>query len=251
MPTCHKYLKPFYDTLVTIVLWIYFLLGAMLIPVYLLIYLLSKDRVAAFQRLNHRFYKGLLWLMGAVIPGLTIDIDARVRGLGSCVVVSNHLSYLDPVILISLFKKQCTIVKSGFFRFPVFGWIITAAGYIPSAGTGKLSLLLNRRIKHMNDYLYQGGVLFIFPEGTRSRDGRIGPFNKGAFKIARRCNAPIEIIRIANTDKLFTPGRLLFNTCVKNKIEVRWLGRISPDNNERIPIDELMSRTREIMEGNH
>ena len=57
----------------------------------------------------------------------------------------------------------------------------------------------------MGDYLSSGGNLFIFPEGTRSRDGKIGKFNDGAFKIAKRFEAPIKVLQIKNTNGLFTP----------------------------------------------
>lgn len=234
------------------VLWIYFTLGFIIVfsPLYGAAYFFSADHRIAFQKLNHRFLKGLLWLMHSLVPGLTIDIDKRIPGLRSCVVISNHRSYLDPLILVTAFEKQATIVKSDFFRWPVFGWIIKSSGYIPSDAGGNLGSLLIERIKEMNDYLTGGGVLFVFPEGTRRQNGRIGPFNKGAFKIARRCNAPVEIVCLANTDKLFMPGRFFFSTCIENRIEARWIGRISSEDVRRLPLDDLIARAQRIMENN-
>ncbi len=51
-------------------------------------------------------------------------------------IVANHLSFLDPILFVSLFEKQKTIVKSDYFRLPVFGWILRTSGYIPSLGGG-------------------------------------------------------------------------------------------------------------------
>ena len=101
----------------------------------------------------------------------------------------------------------------------------------------------------MDAYLASGGNLFIFPEGTRSRDGRIGRLNKGAFKIARRCRKPIKVLFIRNTNKLFRPGKFLFNTWPANTITVEPLASIEPDyQSETFTISQLMSRVRSILE---
>ncbi|MFO8111304.1 MAG: hypothetical protein R6T92_02235, partial [Desulfosalsimonadaceae bacterium] len=67
---------------------------------------------------------------------------------------------------------------------------------------------------------------------------------------ARRCNAPLEVILITNTERLFPPGRFLFNTCVENKIQVRWIGRIPPNTGKRIGIDGVMAEVHTMMEKN-
>ena len=106
-----------------------------------------------------------------------------------------------------------------------------------------------QRIEEMDAYLASGGNLFIFPEGTRSRDGRIGQLNKGAFKIARRCRKPIKVLFIRNTNKLFRPGKFLFNTCSANTITVEPLASIEPDyQSEAFSISQLMFQVRSILE---
>ena len=250
MPLCPKYLKIFADAAVTLLLWTYFTLGFVIFfaPFYVAAVIFAADRRLAFQKLNHRFLKGFLWLLRKAVPGLTVEIDKRIQGLESCVVVSNHRSYLDPVIMIACFGRQSTIVKKDFFHVPIFGRVIQAAGYIPSEGNGRLASFLMERIEYMRTYLAEGGVLFVFPEGTRSRSGQIGEFNKGAFKIARSADAPIEVLCIKNTERLFSPGRFLFNTCVRNRIQVRRVGRISPEETGGMPIEQVMARAREMME---
>jgi len=89
----------------------------------------------------------------------------------------------------------------------------------------------------------------IFPEGTRSRNGSIGSLNKGAFKIARLCRAPVVVLRIYNTDKLFEPGKYLFNACATEAIRVEQLARIHPDyQSDTFAISELMGRVRSLLE---
>lgn len=246
-----KYLKPISDLIVTLLLWSYFTIGFILLfsPIYIGAYLFAANREFAYQRLNHNFYKGFFWLVRALIPGQKWHIADDIKSIRSSVVVCNHLSYLDPLLLISLFPRHRTIVKSSFFRVPIFGWMLKQSGYIPSTSEGSLSELMIERVDAMADYLASGGNLFVFPEGTRSRDGTIGRLNKGAFKIARLCRTPIHILYIRNTNKLFTPGKFLFNTLVSNIITVEPITGIQPDyQSGDFSIASLMSRVQSLLE---
>ncbi len=232
-------------------LWSYFTLGFIFFfsPFYLAAYLFSENRENSFQRLNHHFYKGFFFLIRIFIPGQKWHIDGKIKSIRSSVIVCNHLSYLDPLLLISLYPRHKTIVKSTFFSVPIFGWMLKRSGYIPSTSEGRLSELMIERIDAMDGYLSSGGNLFIFPEGTRSRDGTIGRLNKGAFKIARLCQTPIKVLYIRNTNKLFTPGKFLFNTLVSNTITVEPITGIEPDyQSDKFSISELMSQVRLLLE---
>jgi 1-acyl-sn-glycerol-3-phosphate acyltransferase len=252
-PQIHKYLKPVSDLVVTLLLWAYFTLGFIVFfsPFYLAAYLFSENREYAFQRLNHHFYKGFIFLVRVFIPGQKWRISDEIGSIRSSVIVCNHLSYLDPLLLISLFKQHKTIVKSTFCSVPIFGWMLRQSGYIPSTSEGSLSEVMIERLDTMDDFLASGGNLFIFPEGTRSRDGTIGRLNKGAFKIARLCQTPIKVLHIRNTNKLFTPGKFLFNTMVTNTIAVEPITGIEPDyQSDHFSISELMSEVQSYLK-NH
>jgi 1-acyl-sn-glycerol-3-phosphate acyltransferase len=247
----HKYLKPVSDLIVTLLLWAYFTLGFIVFfsPRYLAAYLFSENREYAFQRLNHNFYKGFFFLIRILIQGQKWRIADEIKSIRSSVIVCNHVSYLDPLLLIALFPRHKTIVKSTFFSVPIFGWMLKQSGYIPSTSEGRLSELMIERIEAMDGYLASGGNLFIFPEGTRSRDGTIGRLNKGAFKIARLCQTPIKVLHIGNTNKLFTPGKFLFNTFVSNIITVKPITGIEPDyQSGHFSISELMSEVRALLD---
>jgi 1-acyl-sn-glycerol-3-phosphate acyltransferase len=241
-----KYLKPVADIVIPLICWIYYIPGFLLFfaPVYLVAFAFSGNRERAWQRLNHQFFKIFFRLLQHITPGLSFRVADEVLSIRSAVIVSNHASYIDPILMISLFEKQKTIVKRTFFKLPVFGWILKTSGYIPSALDGNTDMI--RRIKEMGAYLATGGNLFIFPEGTRSRDGRIGRFNKSAFKIASNCNAPIYVLFIQNTHFLYPPGGFRFNTCVPNTVRVELIGRIEPDK-KNISIAELANQARILM----
>ena len=241
-----RYIKPLMDVIVTLLLWGYFTLGFVLLfaPRYAAATLRRADREAAFQRLNCLFFQRFFRLLRLITPGVTLNIRDEVRTIRSSIIICNHLSYLDPILLISLFEKQKTIVKNVFFKVPGFGWILRQSGYIPSqAGDDYASLMINN-VENIREYLASGGNLFIFPEGTRSRTGRLGPFNKGAFSIARYCRAPIQCLMIRNTNRLFVPGRFRLNTRMTVAIEVERIGVFDPDYGD--PAFRLAALIREI-----
>ena len=243
-----RHIKPLMDVIVTLLLWIYFTLGFALFfaPRYAAATLLRTDREAAFQRLNCLFFQRFFRLLGLIAPGTTLNIRDEVRAIRSSVIVCNHLSYLDPILLISLFEKQKTIVKNAFFNVPLFGWILRQSGYIPSSAGDDYASLMIRNVENIRAYLASGGNIFIFPEGTRSRTGRLGPFNKGAFSIARYCRAPIQCLMIRNTNRLFVPGRFRLNTCIPAAMVVERIGMFDPDYGD--PAFRLSALIREIRE---
>ncbi len=227
--------RKIYDYAVSLLMYGYFSLGFLLVFswVYLFFHLFSRNREVRFQQTTHRFYRGFFRLAVTLMPWVERRIEPEVRAIRSSVIVSNHLSYLDPLLLISLFDRQKTIVKNTFFHTPFFSWVLKISGYIPSDASGRDASILINNLDTMQDFLSSGGNLFIFPEGTRSRDGTLAPFNKGAFTIARRCRAPIQVIRIRDTHRLLRPGRFAFNATEKTVITVERLGTISVEKMEQ------------------
>lgn len=239
------------DLSVTLILWCYYTLGFVLFfaPFYLLVYCFSGNRQAAFQRLNHVFYKGFFGLIKLLIPSCRWRIPTAVREIRSSVIVCNHRSYLDPILLISIYAHHTTIAKARLFDIPVLGKVLTLSGYIPSTARGRFADLMVDRMEGMGRFLASGGNVFIFPEGTRSRDGRIGSLNKGAFKLAKICKAPVKVLFIENTDKLFAPGKFLFNAHRPNTVTVALVGEMDPDyQSDPFSISGLMAEVHALLE---
>lgn len=223
------------DCIVTLVCWTWFIFGFIFFFswFYLGAVLFTKNTELHFQRLNSYFYQIFFLIVRTIAPRQRIEIDEKIADIRSSVIVCNHLSYLDPLLLITLFRQQKTIVKSRFFDMPIFGWIITKTGYLPASSEGRFASMMIEQMESMKSYLDAGGNFFIFPEGTRSRDGKMGKLNKGAFKIARMNRVPIYVLEISNTDKLFTPGKFFFNTRIYNNISVNIIDCIEPDSEGR------------------
>jgi 1-acyl-sn-glycerol-3-phosphate acyltransferase len=239
------------DFTITIILWAYYLLGYIFVLsfFYLYAWFFSPRRETAFQKLNHLHHRGLFALVRLLVPRVSWGVSPDVSDLKGSIIVANHISFLDPILLISLFERQKTIVRGDFFSFPVFGWILKTSCYASSSADGLFAADTLERINGLPDFLSQGGNFFVFPEGTRSRNGRIGKFNKGVFRIARLCRVPIKVIVIRNTQKLFPPDRFLFNTRESFRIEVLPAGTLDPDYDcDDFALDAVMAQARRLME---
>lgn len=239
------------DAAVTVTLWIYFTLGFVVLaaPLYLLAAALAADRARACQRINHFFFRGFFRLCRVLMPMQRWQIDPALAGVGGSVVVCNHLSYIDPLLMIALFPRHTTIVKDRLFRIPVLGLVLRLSGYLASTSLGPEAGRTLAQLERMPGFLAGGGNLFVFPEGTRSRDGGVGPLNAGAFKIARLARAPVAVAAIENTQRLFTPGRFLFDTCRANTITVRLLTQITPEcDRPDFSAKALLAQARALLE---
>jgi 1-acyl-sn-glycerol-3-phosphate acyltransferase len=144
---------------------------------------------------------------------LTTGVRVQVRGalppMGtSYVVASNHQSIYDiPVIFGALPFQLRIIAKASLGNFPFLGWHLRLAGH----------LLVDREnpgasvFKKMQRMIGQDASLIIFPEGTRSRDGRVARFKGGVFLLAIESGLPILPISIGGSRHIMLKGRLM--TC--------------------------------------
>jgi len=239
------------DLFITLILWFYFLFGYLFILLFLYIpvYVFAENRATTFQNLNHVHLKFFFALTRLLIPRTKFKIPHDVREIHSSIIVCNHLSYLDPILLISLFKRQQTIVKGTFFKVPFFGLLLKNSGYISSGSSEMLGSAMINNLENIKKHLAGGGIVFVFPEGTRSRDGNLAPFNKGVFTIARYCNAPLKLIFINGTNKLFQPGHFLFNTRDFNEIQLELIGSLEPDyKGSNFSISAVADQARSLFE---
>lgn len=245
----------FYDRLidfcVTVLLWGYFLFGYFFVLLIFFIpsYLRLKSGNAVLQKMNHLHLKCFFAWAGFLAPRTTFRIDKDVRGIRSSIIVCNHLSYLDPILLVSLFPRQTTIVKNTFFRVPIFGWFLKRAGYVPSSPSEMYGPAMISHLEGIKRHLAAGGNLFVFPEGTRGRHGKLLPFNKGVFSIARYCKTGLKLVYIKDTDKLFRPGTFSFRTREKNTISMELIASLSPDYQvDDFSINALADQARLVFE---
>lgn len=239
------------DFFLTVLAWAYFLFGYFFILLLFFVpfYIQLKRSNVVLQRINQIHLQCFFAWVGFLAPRTKFKIHADVRGLSSSIIICNHISYLDPILLVSLFPRHKTIVKKTFFGVPIFGWFLKKAGYVPSSADEMTGAAMIENLEAIKAHLSTGGNLFVFPEGTRSTDGKLLPFNKGVFSIARYCNAGLKLVFIRDTDKLLQPGTFSFRMQERNTIMLELIASLKPDYRaNNFSINAVTEQARQIFE---
>ena len=132
---------------------------------------------------------------------------------GSFILASNHQSYLDPVFCGVAIKRHLTYVaRDTLFRYRLFAWLIGSLNAIP-IGRDKAGIAAMRAII---DRLRQGAGVCLYPEGTRTHDGRVIPVKPGFGLLCRRSKAAVVPVLIDGAfeswprfNRLFIPGAIV------------------------------------------
>lgn len=134
------------------------------------------------------------------------------------VIVSNHQSGADILVLFKLMVHFKWVSKWSLFFFPFIGWNMAMNRYI-ALKRGKKSSI-NRMVGKCQEAITQGNSVMIFPEGTRSKDGRVQPFKTGAFRIALETRAPILPVAVLGTLQAIRKGGLMIHRNHEMRVEV-------------------------------
>jgi 1-acyl-sn-glycerol-3-phosphate acyltransferase len=128
---------------------------------------------------------------------LRIEGRERIRRDETYVMVCNHLSLLDILVLFRLFVHFKWVSKVENFRIPCVGWNMRLNGYVPLRRGDRASVV--EMLRACDRLLAEGSSVMMFPEGTRSPNGRLRAFKPGAFELALRNRRPLLPILIEGT----------------------------------------------------
>jgi len=155
-------------------------------------------------------YRSCMW---AAFNGVRL-VGVKVKTIGlekidparTYIFMSNHISNLDPPITLPLIPRRTSVmVKKELFKVPILGHIMTIGSLVPVDRANRDAGVA--AVRDAVKAITQGLNMTIYVEGKRSFDGRLLPFKKGPFYLARECNVPVVPITISGTEKVMPKAR--------------------------------------------
>lgn len=165
-----------------------------------LLFILSGFSERRFSKLArtviYLFFKAFVWEMRLLgILTLRIEHPEKLKGIRSSVIVANHPSFLDIVILLSLIPKATCLIKGSLTETPFVRRIVKPL-YIPN------HIPFEQQLERVQESLLRGEPLIIFPEGTRTVPKNPMLFKKGAARFALFAKCPVQPIYIGGNQKV-------------------------------------------------
>jgi 1-acyl-sn-glycerol-3-phosphate acyltransferase len=158
------------------------------------------------------------------------------------VVVSNHESFADILLISHLPWEMKWLSKAELFRIPVMGWMMWLAGDIPvKRGFGPSAVEAMERCRQV---LRRRVSVMIFPEGTRSKTSELLPFKDGAFRLAIEAGVPILPLAVSGTGTALPKHGWLFG---RSAAEVRVLEPVDTTGLTLADVPSLKARIRDCI----
>lgn len=190
------------------------------------------------------------WGMAIIRLGVrAAGIRVRIVGLEnvpvgqSCIFMSNHVSNLDPPVLLPAIPGMSSVMlKKELMKIPLLGTAMRMGRYVPVA-RGQSREEAEKSMELAAEALKSGLHMTLFPEGTRSKDGKLLPFKKGGFFLAEATGAPVVPVVISGTAQMMRKGSLKIFPA---EAVVRFLPAINPK--AYASREDLMEAVRSSME---
>jgi 1-acyl-sn-glycerol-3-phosphate acyltransferase len=156
-------------------------------------------------------YLNPLWRVRVVGRG-------RLPWRGAAVIVANHLSLLDILILYGLYRPFKWVSKAELFKVPVLGWNMVLNDYVPLKRGDATSI--RDMMDHCRRHLERGSPVLIFPEGTRAQDGKLQAFKDGAFRLAMEAKVPLIPVAVTGTHEALPKHGLVLRQRMQAEVQV-------------------------------
>jgi len=185
--------------------------------------------------------------LGQKILGLKIEVSGveKIDRKSTYVFMANHLSFLDGPMLFMLIPQAVRVIlKKEVYRIPIVGWGMHHVEFVPvdrkSIRGGKKSIEKASHLMREKGYSF-----LIFPEGTRSRDGKIQAFRRGGFFLALESQAAIVPMAIKGTFEIMPKGSFFVR---RGKIDVAFQSPVSVQGYSRDTMEKLIEKVRSIIQ---
>ena len=195
-------------------------------------------------RVLHRFTCFWASLYTWLNPAWRVHTEGRekIRPGATYVMVANHQSFLDILVLFRLFAHFKWVSKIEMFRIPLIGWNMALNRYVRLRRGDRASVL--KMMDACEQTLAAGNSIMMFPEGTRSPDGHLRAFKPGAFELALRTRTPLLPIVIEGTARALPKRGFVLQG--RHAIRIRVLDEIPYATFARTPVDRLTEEVRAV-----
>lgn len=197
------------------------LLTLILFPLFILVYFCFYGRAMdAAIRFGILLYG---WMLVRAVPFFApIQVESREKLIQPAIFVANHNSAIDPYLFGAL-PINASFVTTWPFKIPIYCWFMRMAKYVNAdEGWEQVS-------RKCAELLRRGTSVIIWPEGHRSRDGRLGRFKNGAFAIAVETGYPLQPVYIIGSRKFLPPEQAVLSP---SRIKLILLDPIYPEKND-------------------
>jgi lysophosphatidate acyltransferase len=183
--------------------------------------------------------KGASWLTGSQFV-----IRGEEHATKPCIYVANHASILDIFLGIWVSPlNTCGVAKKEVVYYPFFGQFYWLAGHL-CIDRGNNTKAVDS-LKRLASFVRENGLsVFIWPEGTRSRDGRLQPFKRGAFHLALATGLPVVPVVISNSHVAWPNRSLRMN---KTSVGITFLPPIDTSTWTKETLDTHMDELRQVL----
>lgn len=146
-----------------------------------------------------RFYRTFRWII-RVLLRIWFRLEARdahrVPATGPVILACNHASFGDPIMVGASVRRMVNyLARADLFENRLFGWWLRRVGVVPVDRDGGTAAGLRVILKR----LQEGGAILLFPEGTRTRDGRLQPARSGLGLVVIKSGAPVVPVRVVGS----------------------------------------------------
>lgn len=197
------------------------------------------------RKLVHRFLRFQGWFLTHTIPlwSFKIEGEEKIIRNQSYVIISNHQSILDILLLDNISGDYRWISKAENFRVPVLGLSMRMANYISIERGNKESAV--RMFDEARKSLERNISIMMFPEGTRSKTDALLPFKTGAFQLAMRTDKPILPVVVDGTGAVLPKHGYTFSS--GHKLRVRIMDPVFPGAFGTGDAEELARHFRKLI----
>lgn len=220
------------------------------IAIFLSLYILVVGPFLLIYTLFTKHVDPLYWagVKGVMFFVRVVGVRVRVAGTeripaGTCLFVANHTSSADaPAVVGAIPRRIAILLKESLFRWPIVGQAFTLAHFVPVNRGARDSAIAS--VEKATQAMREGQSFLIYPEGTRSPDGRLQEFKKGAVVMAINAGVPIVPVACSGAHRVMEKRSLVIHP---GKILVEFLEPIDASQYTFEQRDELNERVRLAM----